>query len=103
MCRAPEPLSPTRAVPRISLFHKYALVLLALVSLALITSDAVQSFFAYRENEAALVALQHENALGAATQIAAFIGGIRQLEAVALSRPIQSDAVAPDQVELEAQ
>ena len=79
------------------LFRKYALVLVALVSLALIVSGLVQLVFSYQEDQAALVALQREKAAGASARIEAFISGIQQLEAGALTPPLTSDAVALDQ------
>jgi signal transduction histidine kinase len=84
-------------VSRQSLFRKYALVLVVLVSLALIASGLVQLFFSYQENQASLVALQREKAAGAAVQIRDFITEIQQLEAGALTSPTQSDTVALDQ------
>jgi signal transduction histidine kinase len=84
-------------VSRQPLFRKYALVLVALVSLALIVSGLVQLFFSYQQNQAALVALQREKAAGAAARIEAFITNIQQLEAGALTSPTQSDTVALDQ------
>ena len=53
---------------RQSLFRKYALVLVALVSLTLIVSGLVQLVFSYQENQANLVAVQREKAAGAAVQ-----------------------------------
>jgi signal transduction histidine kinase len=84
-------------VNRQSLFRKYALVLVALVSLTLIVSGLVQLVFSYQENQASLVAVQREKAAGAAVQIQDFITGIQQLEAGALTSPTQSDTVALDQ------
>jgi hypothetical protein len=40
-----------------------------LVSGALLTSGLVEVYFSYKENQAALVAIQREKALGAATRI----------------------------------
>ncbi|HEY1295605.1 MAG TPA: ATP-binding protein [Chloroflexota bacterium] len=79
------------------LFRKYALVLVALVSLALIVSGLVQLVFSYQEDQAVLVALQREKAAGASARIEAFISGIQQLEAGALTPPLTSDGVTLDQ------
>jgi signal transduction histidine kinase len=80
-----------------SLFRKYALVLVVLVSLALIASGLVQLLFSYQENQANLVALQRAKAAGAAVQIRDFVAGIQQLEAGALTTPTQGDTIALDQ------
>jgi hypothetical protein len=45
-------------VKRWSLFRKYALVFVVLVSGTLLTSGALQTVFAFQENQAALVAVQ---------------------------------------------
>jgi signal transduction histidine kinase len=84
-------------VSRQPLFRKYALVLVALVSLALIVSGLVQLVFSYQEDQAVLVALQREKAAGASARIEAFISGIQQLEAGALTPPLTSDGVTLDQ------
>jgi signal transduction histidine kinase len=55
------------------LFRKYVVIILVLVSGALLTSGAVEIYFSYQENKAALVAVQREKAIGAASKIEAFI------------------------------
>jgi signal transduction histidine kinase len=55
------------------LFRKYVVIIVALVSGALLTSGAIEIYFSYEENKAALVALQREKAIGAAAKIEAFI------------------------------
>jgi signal transduction histidine kinase len=84
-------------VSRQSLFRKYSLVLVVLVTLALTVSGLVQLFFSYQENQANLVALQREKAAGAAVQIQDFITGIQQLEAGALTSRTSADTGALDQ------
>ena len=62
------------------LARQYLIVLVALVTGALVTGGAIQLRASYSENQAALVALQREKALGAAARIEAFVRDIeRQL------------------------
>ena len=56
-----------------SLFRKYAILFVVLVSGALFTSGALEIYFSYQENKEALVTLQHEKALGAAARIEQFV------------------------------
>ena len=64
--------------PRGRLFWKYVVLFALLVSAALLTSGLVELYFSYRENLAALVALQREQAAGAAGRIEAFIRDIER-------------------------
>src|SRR6185503_17201688 len=65
---------------RSGLARRYLVVLVALVTGALVTGGAIQLRASYLENQAALVALQREKALGAAARIEAFVRDIeRQL------------------------
>jgi signal transduction histidine kinase/HAMP domain-containing protein len=64
--------------PRGRLFRKYAVVFVALVSGALVTSGAIDLYFSHRENQAALVRVQKEKALGAAARIETFITEIER-------------------------
>ena len=64
--------------PRGRLFWKYVVLFALLVSAALLTSGLVELYFSYRENLAALVALQREQAAGAAARIEAFIRDIER-------------------------
>src|SRR5206468_12905137 len=59
--------------PRRRLARKYLVFLVALVSGALLASGALQIYFSYQENQAALVALQREKAVTAATRIEQFV------------------------------
>jgi signal transduction histidine kinase len=62
------------------LARKYAVILVALVTGALVTSGVIQIYYSYNENKDALVALQREKAAGAASQIESFVREIeRQL------------------------
>jgi signal transduction histidine kinase/DNA-binding response OmpR family regulator len=55
------------------LFRKYAVFLVALVSGLLLASGLVWNYFAYQENQAALLRLQREKAAGAASRIEQFV------------------------------
>jgi signal transduction histidine kinase len=62
------------------LARKYLAIMVALVTGALLVSGAVQIYYAYNENKAALVALQREKAVGAASRIETYVREIeRQL------------------------
>ena len=58
---------------RASLFHKYVVLFLAVVSLALLTSGLSQIWFSYREHKASLIRIQREQATAAASKISQFI------------------------------
>jgi HAMP domain-containing protein len=64
--------------PRGRLFRKYVVLFASLVSAALLTSGLVELYFSYRENLAAVVALQREQATGAAAKIEAFVRDIER-------------------------
>ena len=64
--------------PRGRLFRKYVVLFASVVSAALLTSGLVELYFSYRENLAALVALQREQAAGAAAKIEAFVRDIER-------------------------
>ncbi|MBM4440805.1 MAG: GAF domain-containing protein [Candidatus Rokubacteria bacterium] len=66
------------ARPRGRLFRKYVVVVVALVAGLLIASGAVELWFSYQENKAALVALQREKAQGAAARIEGFVREIER-------------------------
>ena len=69
------------------LFPKYALLIIALVTVMLLASGAVGIYFSYRENQDHLVALQDEKAQGAATRIEQYVQGIaHQISWTALPR-----------------
>ena len=58
---------------RSRLFWKYVIVLVFLVSGALVTSGAIEIYFSYQENKTALVSVQREKAIAAASRIDQFI------------------------------
>jgi signal transduction histidine kinase/HAMP domain-containing protein len=71
---------PARIGVRGSLFRKYVVYFVVLVSAALIASGAVQLYFTYQENKAALLNLQREKAAAAASRIETYVQEIeRQL------------------------
>jgi len=55
------------------LFRKYVVTIVVLVSGALLTSGIIELYFSYQENKAALIGVQREKAIGAASKIEAFI------------------------------
>jgi signal transduction histidine kinase/HAMP domain-containing protein len=64
--------------PRGRLFRKYVVLVVGLVSGALLASGLIEIYFSYRENRAALVAVQQEKALAAASRIEQFIKEIER-------------------------
>jgi signal transduction histidine kinase len=78
-------------IPRGRLFWKYVTVLVLLVTVVLLASGAVEVYFSYEENKAALVAIQREKALGAAARIEAFVKEIERQ----MGWTTQPDLVAP--------
>jgi signal transduction histidine kinase/HAMP domain-containing protein len=70
--------APDAPRPRRRLFWKYVVVIVALVTMVPVTRAGVDLWFTYRENQAALVALQREKAGAAATRIEAFIREIER-------------------------
>ncbi len=64
--------------PRGRLFRKYVVLFTSLVSGALLASGLIEIYFSYQENKAALVAIQREKALAAASRIEQFIKEIER-------------------------
>jgi len=75
---ADEPAARPGAPPRRRLFHKYAALLIALVGGALLITSAVDFWFSYQENKAALIRVQQEKAQAAAQRIEEFVGEIER-------------------------
>ncbi len=68
------------ARPRGRLFRKYVLLIVGLVSLVLLLNSALDFWFGYEENKAALFRIQQEKAASAARRIEQFVDEIeRQL------------------------
>jgi signal transduction histidine kinase/HAMP domain-containing protein len=74
-----------------SLFRKYAVFFVVLVSGALVTGGAEELYFSYQESKEALVALQREKALGAAARIEQFVKEVERQ----IGWTIQPSIVAP--------
>jgi adenylate cyclase len=66
----------TTAKPRSRMFSKYALLISALVSSVLIVSGMVEMYFSYQETKTALLRIQHERAVSAASLINRFINEV---------------------------
>src|ERR1700675_2573999 len=64
--------------PRRRLFTKSLALIVGLVSLALVASGMVSLYFAYKENQNQLIALQQEKANAAATRIEQYVRDIEQ-------------------------
>src|SRR5262245_13413978 len=64
--------------PRRRLFWKYVVVFVSLVSGALLASGLIEIYFSYQENKAALIALQQEKAMAAASRIENYIKEIER-------------------------
>ncbi|MBI3076083.1 MAG: cache domain-containing protein, partial [Deltaproteobacteria bacterium] len=64
--------------PRGRLFRKYVVFFVTLVGGALLTSGLIEIYFSYRENKMALVHLQQEKAMAAASKIEQFIREIER-------------------------
>src|ERR1700722_17590773 len=69
---------PAAARRRGRLMRKYALLFIALVGVALVANSALDFWFSYQENKAALVRVQQEKADAAAQRIEEFIGEIER-------------------------
>ena len=63
---------------RSRLFRKYLLLIISLVSVALLASSGIGLYFSYQENRTALVSLQREKAIGAASRIEQYIRQVSQ-------------------------
>jgi signal transduction histidine kinase len=75
---AAAPAAVPRDAHRGKLFHKYLLLILTLVSLALLVSGGISVYFTYRETTAALASLQREKAIGAASRIEEYLRQVTQ-------------------------
>ena len=78
--------------PRGRLFWKYVVLFVALVSGVLLASGIVELYFSYQEHKAALVALQREKAVAAASRIEQFL---REVERPIAFWAAQSRLAAP--------
>jgi signal transduction histidine kinase/HAMP domain-containing protein len=83
--------------PRRSLFLKYVVLFVILVSGALATSGLVEIYFSYQENKAALVRVQREKAEAAASKIEQFVREVERQIGWITQSPWGPRAVALDQ------
>jgi signal transduction histidine kinase len=89
------------ATARGRLFRKYAAVLILLVGGVLLLSSAVNLYFSYRETKAALVRLERQQALAAASRIEQFVTGIERQVRAAMEVPFSDAAMAREQREID--
>ena len=76
-----------RAIPRSRLFRKYALLLVSLLSIVLVTGSLIEMYFSYQANKQSLVRIQKGEAQIAAAKIEEFITEVeRHVELVAESQ-----------------
>jgi GAF domain-containing protein len=85
-----------------SLARRYLIVLVALVTGALLAAGAIQLRSSYVENQAALVALQREKAVGAAGRIEAFVRDIERQLSWTTHAPLLTTDAALDARQLDA-
>jgi adenylate cyclase len=86
---------------RSRLFRKYVTVLLALVGGTLAASGLLEGYFSYRENQAALVAIQHAKASGAAARIEQFVEDVeRQVREGYQSAPTAAISLEQERTDL---
>ena len=78
IARDERPAGAPRSLHRGSLFRKYLLLILTLVTGALLVSGAITVYFSYQENKSALASLQYEKAVGAASRIEQYVRQIEQ-------------------------
>ena len=65
--------------PRRHLFRKYVFLIVTVVSGAMLASGLMEVYFSYQENKAALVRIQREKALAAASKIGQFVKEIERM------------------------
>jgi signal transduction histidine kinase len=71
--RAAAQAAPSGRKTRSRLFIKYVSLFVAVVGVALLSNGAFEVIFYYREHKAALIRIQHEQAVAAAAKISQFI------------------------------
>src|SRR5215470_13051719 len=84
------------------LTRRYLIVLVALVTGALVTGGAIQLRASYSENQAALVALQREKAIGAAARIESFVRDVERQLGWTTHAPMLTTDAALDARQLDA-
>ncbi len=83
------------------LLRKYAAVLILLVGGVLLLSSVVNLYFSYRQTKAALVRLERQQALAAASRIEQFVTGIEGQVRAAMEVPFNDAAMAREQREID--
>src|SRR5262245_27484617 len=83
------------------LFHKYAAVLILLVGGVLFASSVVNLYFSYQETKAALVRLERQQALSAASRVEQFVRGIEQQVRAAMEVPFSDAGMVREQREID--
>jgi signal transduction histidine kinase/HAMP domain-containing protein len=83
------------------LFRKYAAVLILLVGGVLLLSSLGNLYFSYHETKAALVRLERQQALTAASRIEQFVTGIERQVRAAMEVPFNDAAMAREQREID--
>ena len=76
------------------LFRKYVVIVVGLVTGAVVSSGAVEAYFAFRDNEASLVQIQREKASAATAAIEQFIGELERDVGTALHPVARSRSTA---------
>jgi signal transduction histidine kinase len=83
------------------LFRKYAAVLILLVGGVLLLSSLVNLYFSYQETRTALIRLERQQALAAASRIEQFVKGIERQVRAAMEVPFTDAALAREQREID--
>jgi signal transduction histidine kinase len=84
------------------LFRKYVVIIVVLVGGTLLTSGAIEIYFSYQENKAALIGVQREKAIGAASKIEAFIKDIEHQIAWTTQPQLVASGTVTDQRRLDS-
>jgi signal transduction histidine kinase len=87
--------------PRGRIVRKYAVVLILLVGGVLLMSSLVSLAFSYGETKAALIRLEREQALAAASRIEQFVTAIERQVRVAMEVPFSDATMAREQREID--
>jgi signal transduction histidine kinase len=88
---------PSLGKPRGNLFRKYVALFVTLVSGALLASSLIEIYFSYQENKTALVRIQREKALAAASRIEQFTKEIERQVGWTTQSPWGARAAALEQ------
>jgi adenylate cyclase len=90
-----------RRTHRSRLFRKYLTVLVVLVGGTLAANGLLEGYFSYQENQAALIAIQHAKASGAAARIGQFVDEVeRQVREGYQSAPTAAISLEQERTDL---